>query len=89
MTALEVFFSTTLSSGHHFYDAQRQARGRPRFSSFFLALTECEISATEQLGIWRGVALYHNLIGERLLTSVPESWNNSWGVTIYRAVVCL
>jgi len=49
-----------------------QARVQPGFGGFFFALTESEIAAAETLGDRHRVALYNNLTGELLLTSVPE-----------------
>jgi hypothetical protein len=49
-----------------------QPRVQPGFNGFFFALTESEIAAAEQLGARHRVALFNNLTGELLLTSVPE-----------------
>lgn len=49
-----------------------QARVQPGFAGFFFALTESEISAADQLGPRHRVALFNNLSGELLITSVPE-----------------
>lgn len=49
-----------------------QARVQPGFAGFFFALTESEISAADQLGPRHRVALYNNLSGELLITSVPD-----------------
>lgn len=49
-----------------------QPRVRPGFGGFFFALTESEIAAADQLGSRHRVALFNNLTGELLLTSVPE-----------------
>lgn len=49
-----------------------QERVRPGFTGFFFALTEGEIAASEALKERHRVALYNNVSGELLLTSVPE-----------------
>lgn len=49
-----------------------QARVQPGFKGFFFALTESEIAAAEQLGSRHRVALFNNLTGELLITSVSE-----------------
>lgn len=49
-----------------------QKRVRPGFTGFFFALTEGEIAASDVLKERHRVALYNNLTGELLLTSVPE-----------------
>lgn len=49
-----------------------QARVQLGFKGFFFALTESEIAAAEQLGSRHRVALFNNLTGELLITSVPE-----------------
>jgi hypothetical protein len=49
-----------------------QERVRPGFSGFFFALTEGEIAASDALKERHKVALYNNVSGELLLTSVPE-----------------
>lgn len=49
-----------------------QERVRPGFTGFFFALTEGEIAASEALRERHRVALYNNVSGELLLTSVPE-----------------
>jgi hypothetical protein len=42
------------------------------FSGFFFALTESEIAAAELLGHRHRVALFNNLTGELLISSVPD-----------------
>lgn len=63
-----------------------QARVKAGFAGFFFALTEREILAAEQLGDRHRVALYNNLTGELLLTSIPEilerSRSTNWQVSI-------
>jgi len=49
-----------------------QARVKPGFEGFFFALTENEIIASNLLGDQHRVALFNNLSGEILLTSVPD-----------------
>lgn len=49
-----------------------QSRVKPGFNGFFFALTESEIAAADLLGDRHRVALFNNLTGELLLTSVPE-----------------
>lgn len=49
-----------------------QSRVRENFVGFFFALTENEIVAAEALGERHRVALFNNLTGEMVLTSVPE-----------------
>lgn len=49
-----------------------QKRVRPGFTGFFFALTEGEIAASEALRERHRVALYNNVSGELLITSVPE-----------------
>ena len=49
-----------------------QERVRPGFTGFFFALTEGEIAASDALKERHRVALYNNVSGELLLTSVPE-----------------
>lgn len=49
-----------------------QGRVRPGFAGFFFALTEGEIAASEALSTRHRVALYNNVTGELLLTSIPE-----------------
>jgi hypothetical protein len=49
-----------------------QARVKPGFSGFFFALTEGEIAAAEMLGFRHRVALYNNLTGELMLSSVQD-----------------
>lgn len=63
-----------------------QPRVSAGFGGFFFALTEAEILAAEQLGQRHRVALYNNLTGELLLTSVPEilarSRSTNWQVSV-------
>lgn len=63
-----------------------QPRVRPKFAGFFFALTEAEILAAEQLGGRHKVALYNNLTGELLLTTVSEilrrSRSTNWQVSV-------
>lgn len=49
-----------------------QVRVKPGFEGFFFALTENEIMASDLLGEQHRVALFNNLTGEILLTSVPD-----------------
>jgi hypothetical protein len=49
-----------------------QTRVQPGFAGFFFALTESEISAAELLGVRHRVALFNNLIGELLMSPVPD-----------------
>lgn len=49
-----------------------QARVKPGFEGYFFALTENEIMASDLLGEQHRVALFNNLTGEILLTSVPD-----------------
>lgn len=63
-----------------------QARVKPGFAGFFFALTEGEIAAAEALGDRHRVALFNNMTGELLLTSVPEilarSRSTNWQVSV-------
>lgn len=63
-----------------------QARVRPGFAGFFFALTESEIAAAAALGERHRVALYNNLTGELLMTSVPEiiarATSTNWQVSV-------
>jgi hypothetical protein len=52
--------------------AANQPRVQPGFAGFFFALTESEISAADQLGPRHRLALFNNLSGELLITSVPD-----------------
>lgn len=49
-----------------------QTRVQPGFAGFFFALTESEIAAAELLGPRHRVALFNNLTGELLMSSVPD-----------------
>ena len=49
-----------------------QVRVKPDFSGFYFALTESEIAASEALGSRHQVALYNQLTGELMITSIPE-----------------
>lgn len=49
-----------------------QARVQPGFTGFFFALTESEIAAAELLGARHRVALFNNLTGELLMSSVTD-----------------
>jgi hypothetical protein len=63
-----------------------QKRVKDDFSGFFFALTESEISASEQLGNHHKVALYNKLTGNILITSVPEilkrAKSTNWQVSV-------
>ncbi len=63
-----------------------QARVRPGFAGFFFALTESEIAAAAALGERHRVALYNNMTGELLITSVPEiiarASSTNWQVSV-------
>lgn len=63
-----------------------QPRVKPGFAGFFFALTEAEILAAEQLGDRHRVALFNNLTGELLLTTVSEilgrSRSTNWQVSV-------
>ena len=63
-----------------------QARVKPGFAGFFFALTESEIAAAETLGDRHRVALFNNMTGELLLTSVPEiltrARSTNWQVSV-------
>ncbi|GAB3836001.1 hypothetical protein GCM10028821_33690 [Hymenobacter jeollabukensis] len=63
-----------------------QARVKDDFSGFFFALTESEIAAAEALGTRHRVALFNNITGAALLTSVADimarAKSSSWQVSV-------
>ncbi|MBU2514172.1 hypothetical protein KJ966_22785 [bacterium] len=63
-----------------------QKRVKDDFSGFFFALTESEISASEQLGNRHKVALYNKRTGNILMTSIPEiiekAKSTNWQVSV-------
>lgn len=63
-----------------------QKRVKDDFSSFFFALTESEISASENLGNRHKVVLFNKITGKSLVTSVPEiirrAKSTNWQVSV-------
>lgn len=58
-----------------------QARIKTGFGGFFFAITENEISASDQLGSRHLVALFNKMSGEVLITSVPDILARSRSMT--------
>lgn len=58
-----------------------QTRIKPGFGGFFFAITENEISASDQLGSRHLVALFNKISGEVQITSVPDILARSRSMT--------
>lgn len=58
-----------------------QARIKAGFGGFFFAITENEISASDQLGNRHLVALFNKISGEVMITSVPDILARSRSMT--------